>query len=46
MKYWEIIADTLKKTGWSLVWVSAADCTGRVKLKYCSDAGKRTTKVL
>ena len=46
VKYWEIIADNLKKAGWSLVWVSAVDCTGPVKLKYCSDAGKRTTKVL
>ena len=28
-KYWEIIADNLKKTGWSLGWVSAVDCHGR-----------------
>ena len=46
MKYWEIIADNLRKAGWSLGWVSAVDCTGRVKLKYSSDGGKRTTKVL
>jgi hypothetical protein len=25
VKYWEIIADNLKKAGWSLVWVSAID---------------------
>jgi len=25
MKYWEIIADNLKKAGWSLGWVSALD---------------------
>jgi hypothetical protein len=29
MKYWEIIADDLKKRGWSLVWVSAIDSEGR-----------------
>ena len=29
MKYWEIIADNLKKAGWSLGWVSAVDSTGR-----------------
>jgi hypothetical protein len=29
MKYWEIIADNLKKAGWSLGWVSALDCEGR-----------------
>jgi lambda repressor-like predicted transcriptional regulator len=28
-KYWEIIADNLKKRGWSLGWVSAADSRGR-----------------
>src|SRR4029434_3818880 len=28
-KYWEIIADRLKKAGWSLGWVSAVDCEGR-----------------
>ena len=27
--YWEIIADNLKKAGWSLGWVSAVDCEGR-----------------
>ena len=25
-RYWEIIADNLKKRGWSLGWVSAVDC--------------------
>jgi hypothetical protein len=29
MKYWEIIADNLKKRGWSLGWVSAVDFQGR-----------------
>ena len=29
MNYWEIIADNLKKAGWSLGWVSAVDCEGR-----------------
>ena len=29
MKYWEIIADNLKKAGWSLGWVSALDSKGR-----------------
>ena len=29
MKYWEIIADNLKKAGWSLGWLSAVDSQGR-----------------
>ena len=29
MKYWEIIADNLKKRGWSWGWVAALDCEGR-----------------
>src|SRR5436305_10915200 len=29
MKYWEIIADNLKKRGWSLGYVSAIDSSGR-----------------
>jgi hypothetical protein len=29
MKYWETIADNLKKAGWSLGWVSALDSQGR-----------------
>ena len=29
VKYWEIIADKLKKAGWSLGWVSAVDSEGR-----------------
>ena len=29
MKYWEIIADSLNKAGWSLGWVSALDLEGR-----------------
>ena len=43
MKYWEIIADNLKKRGWSLGWVSAIDSNGRtifVADAHCDD-GKR-----
>ena len=29
VKYWEIIADNLKKAGFSLGWVSALDLEGR-----------------
>ena len=29
MKYWERVADNLKKSGWSLGWVSAVDSEGR-----------------
>jgi hypothetical protein len=29
VKYWEIIADNLKKAGWSYGYVSAVDCEGR-----------------
>jgi hypothetical protein len=29
VKYWEIIADNLKKRGWSLGYVSAIDSRGR-----------------
>jgi hypothetical protein len=29
MKYWEIIADRLRKAGWSLGWVSAVDSEGQ-----------------
>ena len=29
MKHWEIIADNLKKRGWSLGYVSAIDSNGR-----------------
>ena len=29
MKYWEIIADNIKKRGWSWGWVAALDCEGR-----------------
>jgi hypothetical protein len=29
VKYWEIIADRLRKAGWSLGWVSALDSEGR-----------------
>jgi len=28
-RYWEIIANNLKKRGWSLGWVSAIDSEGR-----------------
>jgi hypothetical protein len=30
VKYWEIIADNLHDAGWSLGWVSAVDCEGRM----------------
>jgi len=29
VKYWEIIANNLSKSGWSLGWVSAVDSEGR-----------------
>jgi hypothetical protein len=29
VKYWEIIADNLKKSGWSWGWISALDRDGR-----------------
>ena len=29
MKYWEMIADSLHKAGWSFGWVSALDFEGR-----------------
>ena len=29
MKYWEVIADNLKKAGWSWGYVSASDSSGR-----------------
>jgi hypothetical protein len=29
MKYFEIIADNLKRAGWSLGWISALDVQGR-----------------
>jgi hypothetical protein len=29
VKYWEIIADNLKKRGWSFGWVSAMDSNGK-----------------
>ena len=29
MKYWELVADNLKKAGWSLGYVSAVDSAGR-----------------
>jgi hypothetical protein len=29
MKYWEIVADNLKKRGWSMGYVSAVDLEGR-----------------
>jgi len=29
VKYWEIVADNLSKTGWSLGWLSALDLKGR-----------------
>jgi hypothetical protein len=29
VKFWEVIADNLSKTGWSLRWVLAVDSEGR-----------------
>jgi len=29
VRFWEIIADNLKKAGWSYGYVSAMDCKGR-----------------
>ncbi len=29
MKDWEVVADNLKRAGWSLGWVSAVDLEGR-----------------
>ena len=29
MKYWERVADNLKKSGWRLGWVSTVDSEGR-----------------
>jgi hypothetical protein len=29
VKYWEVIADNLKKRGWSLGWASAVDSEGQ-----------------
>ena len=42
-RYWEIIADSLSKAGWSLGWVSAVDSEGRtiwIADAHCDD-GKR-----
>ena len=33
MKYWEIIADNLKKRGWSYGYVSAVDSSGANNLR-------------
>ena len=43
MKDWEIIADKLSKTGWSLGWVSAIDSEGRTMwiVDAHRDDGKR-----
>src|SRR5215831_2059881 len=35
MKQWEIIADNLHNTGWSLGWVSALDLEGRTIIIIC-----------
>jgi hypothetical protein len=39
MKYWEIIADNLKKAGWSWGCVSAVDSEGRTI--WIADAHRR-----
>jgi hypothetical protein len=46
MKYWEIIADNLKKAGWSLGWVLAIDREGRTIwiVDAHRDNGKRLVK--
>ncbi len=43
MKSWQIIADNLSKTGWSLGWVSAVDSQGRTTwiVDAHRDDGKR-----
>jgi hypothetical protein len=43
VKYWETIADNLKKAGWSLGWVSAIDSEGRTLwiVDVHRDDGKR-----
>ena len=43
VKYWEIIADNLKKAGWSYGYISPLDCEGRtiwIVDAHCDD-GKR-----
>ena len=42
MKYWEIIADNLKKAGWSLGCVSAIDSNSRTI--WIADAHRDDTK--
>jgi hypothetical protein len=41
--YWEVIADSLKKAGWSLGWISAMDRNGRTIwiVDAHRDSGKR-----
>ncbi|HZS17275.1 MAG TPA: hypothetical protein VFA51_05010 [Candidatus Udaeobacter sp.] len=43
MKYWEIIADNLRKAGWSLGWVSTLNCDGQTTwvVDAHRDDGKR-----
>ena len=41
MKYWEIIADNLKKAGWSLGWVSALDKGRAIWIVDAHGYGKR-----
>jgi hypothetical protein len=36
LKYWESIADNLKKCGWSLGWVSAVDTNDAVAKQNAS----------
>jgi hypothetical protein len=54
VKYWEIIADNLKKAGWSLGYASAVDCEWRTfwivdahreRTRFCRQK-KRFTGVL
>ena len=42
MKYWEIVADNLKKAGWSSGWVSAIDLErGTLRIVDAHRHGKR-----
>jgi hypothetical protein len=42
MKYWEIIADNLKKAGWSLGYVSAVD--SKVRTIWIADTHRGDAK--
>jgi hypothetical protein len=49
VKNWEIIADNVKKAGWNLGWVSAADSPGRtifVADAESTESGENNLRVL